>query len=438
MVLERGSEAVQNFKGNNAREIAVTPHQRVLHGLFSSFNNGAFHPYAALRISGKLNEERLFEAAQRVVNDNDALRTRMCVENGMLRLFVYDSAQYTPEQATCETVAEVEDDILKCLKRNFSEEDDSLFRLKLYRLPDSEYVLLVLVSHIVSDGDSIALFVKKLFGCYVDMNFSDTETTGSLAEYNAAELKFYSSEEFKQNCRYWQSRIAFDECPNYKSPKMPGADGQNAPYFVIDMGRVRKLSAKYHCTSNMLMMCAYHLALCKMLGKNESKFFFMYANRTVHEYSSLIAPVFQAVFSQLEISGKTTAADAVKLMLKDCTSGIEHSRGSLLSFSFEEAMASRGIGFIMTYSQTVSSFEAAGVKVRNFDAVFNSMEDTVLDSSLMLLAFNEMEQGILVCPLLAANDMINKSAFICDFTKAFLNSLTRLEECGTDEALNKE
>lgn len=423
---------MKHFIGYNPSRISVTPYQYALHSLFSSFQKGAFHPYAALRLSGMLDEVRLARAAESVVRQNDALRSYLRQEEDGLALYVYDHADYALEIIDCSTEEEVNADISTRLNRSYTTEDDVLFTMKLYRLNQTQHIFFVMISHVVSDGESVGAMIKKLLSCYMDEQFSDHETTHSMAMYNQEELAFYASDAFRANCNYWHDRVSFDY-PQYLEPQFPELTAEmTEPYFVIPIEQLRQCMAKYRCTGNLLMMTAYHLTLCRMLRQSESSFFFMYGNRTRPEYADLIAPQFQVVFSKLRADTAQSCGELVRGVLQQFTEGMQYAHGCLLSFPLKEAMETGGLGCILTYNQMMPEMKLGDLVISNHNKMFDSMKETVLACNLLMLACNETQNGVLVCPVLAVNDKIDKPLFQREFRAVFTDTVNRLSASQDD------
>ena len=283
-----------------------------------------------------------------------------------------------------------------------------------------------MISHIVSDGESIGAFVKKMLSTYADGQYSDAETTHSMAEYNQEELRFYASEDFRKNYAYWNQRVKFDY-PQYLEPRFPEfADEPEAPFFMIPMQQIRECLAKYRCTSNLFITAVYHLTLCRMLKQAESSFFFMYGNRTKPEYADLIAPQFQIIFSKLQADASQSCGDLVRSVIGQFMEGMEYAHGCLLSFPLQEAIASGGLGSIMTYNRMPPETQFGDLTISNYNVMFNSMENTVLPCNLLMIGCSETPDAVLICPILAVNDKIDKKLFLREFSAVFKDTAKRL------------
>lgn len=407
-----------NYCGHNPSEIAVSPYQKVLYGLFSSFQNGAINPYTALKISGKFDKERFQKAFSNVVSGNDALRSYLKVEDNDLHMYVYETAECEADWIKVNSEEEIRKDISEVLAKDFGASGNELFCVKVYELSENEYILFAVTYHVVSDGDSIAILMQKLLSAYQNPDFDDSEITHTMAEYNQKELEFYSSSKFMENCQFWKNKLELNDYIEY--PKKENAE-QASEWFVVPVEKVKKCAGIYGCTYNNVIMTAYHMTLCRMLNKNSSGFFFMYANRTDPSFKNLIAPQFQATFSRVEIDDKMPLKQTVRSIFMQSMECISHSHGCLLSFDLAKAVMSGVLGCIMTYNKMPDAFELCGLTVSNFDVMFNSMKDTKLPCNLFMIACSETKNGVLICPLLASNGTVDKNSFICDFTEQFQN-----------------
>ncbi|VEP15782.1 conserved hypothetical protein [Hyella patelloides LEGE 07179] len=134
--------------------------------------NAAYNVPAALRIKGSLNITALEKAFQEIVRRHEVLRTHFPMVEGKpvqaidsdfeLSFTVVDLQQLSDREKS----NSVQSLATESAQTPFDLEKDSLLRVKLLRLSESEHILLLTMHHIVADGWSLDILVKELSVLY--------------------------------------------------------------------------------------------------------------------------------------------------------------------------------------------------------------------------------------------------------------------------------
>ncbi len=135
-------------------------------------NNPFYNVPAALRLTGSLNLRALQQTFNEIVRRHEALRTTLAVVSGQpvqriaaafhLQINVVDLRNLPKESRQTEanrlTAQEAQ--------RSFNLSNDLLLRVTLLQLDDAEYLLMLNMHHIVSDGWSIGVLIQELGALY--------------------------------------------------------------------------------------------------------------------------------------------------------------------------------------------------------------------------------------------------------------------------------
>lgn len=128
---------------------------------------------SATRIVGRLNIDALGRAIQVLLSRHEALRTRIIIVDGVPVQEIADSGNvaFTVEDWTAELQGDT-DPRLQSLIEQFITDPvdlalDPLLKLRVLQVQPEEYVLLLGLEHIVSDGSSLAILTHDLFATYV-------------------------------------------------------------------------------------------------------------------------------------------------------------------------------------------------------------------------------------------------------------------------------
>ena len=135
-------------------------------------NNPFYNVPAALRLTGALNFAALQQTFNEIVRRHEALRTNLAVVAGQqvqriadalhLPIYVFDLRNLPEESRQTEANRLT----AKEAQRPFNLSTDLLLRVTLLHLDDGEYLLMLNMHHIVSDGWSIGVLIQELGAIY--------------------------------------------------------------------------------------------------------------------------------------------------------------------------------------------------------------------------------------------------------------------------------
>jgi hypothetical protein len=125
------------------------------------------------RLCGRLSVDALRDGVAEVVHRHDALRTRIVIVEGVPEQHVEESASsdmvlvdLSKLSDACRE-AEVTRLIEKVVLNEVDLAADPLYEVCLAKLRDDEYVLIVVMDHIIADARSMGIFLRDLFSAYM-------------------------------------------------------------------------------------------------------------------------------------------------------------------------------------------------------------------------------------------------------------------------------
>ncbi|MCJ8279064.1 MAG: condensation domain-containing protein [Rivularia sp. ALOHA_DT_140] len=135
--------------------------------------NGAVHNITqAFRIKGQLNIEVLQRSVNEIIHRHEALRTSFFTVDGFpiqvitpninITLEVVNSHELNPSQRT----AVIQEIVDKEAEKSFNLEGETLFDFKLVQLNKLDFVLILRIHHLISDGISVNLLIQEIATLY--------------------------------------------------------------------------------------------------------------------------------------------------------------------------------------------------------------------------------------------------------------------------------
>ena len=236
----------------------------------------------AVRVRGQLDVRALQTALDSLSQQHESLRTVFSATDSEPVQRVLKKVQLTINEEALE--AADEDAILRrareLAKTQFDLANGPLLKLHVLKTGAAEYLLLLVIHHIISDLWSMDVFFRDLGRWYehhtADVAPEPEPLTIQYADYAVWQRKSLAGERLKQHLDYWLPQL--DDAPpvlelatDRPRPPEPGYRGQ---WLAIDLPKslgddLRALAQSTGCTMFMLTLAAFTALLHKYTGDDE-------------------------------------------------------------------------------------------------------------------------------------------------------------------------
>jgi amino acid adenylation domain-containing protein len=244
-------------------------------------DNAAYNIPLAMRLRGPLDLAALRAAFSLAAARHPALRARLVESAGSLprqrieqhrevALPLIDLTHDTSEAGRLARATTLTDEDALT---SFNLGEDSLWRVRLLRLADDDHVLSLVVHHIVSDGDSIALWLDDIRTAYVAQVSDSVSARLASAPLPLADLPLLPGAAPRAGLAFWHN--ALDDLPQLLLPA-PSDGRAAAPRwlasrlpFEVDRSLLQQLRAvalEAHATLPMLLHAVLNVALYRASG----------------------------------------------------------------------------------------------------------------------------------------------------------------------------
>ncbi|MBT2762674.1 condensation domain-containing protein, partial [Paenibacillus sp. ISL-20] len=158
--------------------------------------------------------------------------------------------------------------------RPFDLSEPSLLRVCVIKLQSGQYLLLIDIHHIISDGMSVSIIARELSQLYAEKELPDLKI--QYKDYAAWQQTNAASEEMQTHEAYWLNTFA-DGVPvlnlptDYVRPVMQSFDGDRVRVRVpkeVTQG-LRRLAQESGSTLYMVLLSAYSTLLGRYTGQND-------------------------------------------------------------------------------------------------------------------------------------------------------------------------
>jgi amino acid adenylation domain-containing protein len=171
----------------------------------------------SLRFKGKLNVSAFEAALNEIVRRHEILRTTFIVREAQpiqvisapqsFTLTVYDLSGLEPEVREAEALSVATSEA----RYVFDLENGPLFRTRLLRLADDDFVFLVCMHHIICDGWSLGVFYRELAALYTAFSQDQLSPLAELplqyADFACWQRDTLQGEVLEQQLGYWRDQL---------------------------------------------------------------------------------------------------------------------------------------------------------------------------------------------------------------------------------------
>ncbi|MEM6404357.1 MAG: condensation domain-containing protein, partial [Cyanobacteria bacterium P01_D01_bin.116] len=260
---------------------------------------------AAVRISGNLNINALQQALSEILQRHEALRTSFQTLNGTpiqvidleatMKINTVDLQQLETIQQENSVIEQAQEEATT----PFDLENAPLIRCSLLQLDTREYVLLLTMHHIVSDGWSIGVLIQELSSLYQAFIEGESSPLEQLpiqyGDFAVWQKQYLSGEVLSTQLDYWKQQLSgapdLLQLPtDYPRPTVQTYQGRTQSFSInTDLTtKLQGLSQESGTTLFMTLYAAFITLLHRYSGESDILIGSPIANRNRSEIEGLI------------------------------------------------------------------------------------------------------------------------------------------------------
>ena len=287
-----------------------------------------------LRLKGDLNVSALQKAFDAIIQRHETLRTTFTSRGGkaVQKIANVLHIDFPIIDVTEEQVA---DYLSSYATHIFDLSAGPLVKAALLRLSDKEYVLLINMHHIISDGWSLGVLGQELADLY--LAYCDRIDSPLIplpiqyVDYADWQRKWLKGEVMEQQISYWKEQLqgapALLELPTDRTrPAIQRFEGTYYPFtFPIELTRqLEQLSQKEGVTLFMLLLAGFNVVLARYSGQNDICIGTPIANRQRAELEGLIGFFVNTLVMRNKINCATDFKDFLQQVKETALSAYAH------------------------------------------------------------------------------------------------------------------
>jgi len=303
--------------------------------------NTLYNIPAAIRLRGHLDPSALEESFNEVARRHESLRTTFKVVNGepvqvisapqRLSLPVTDLRELPATERRERANAH----LLEEKRLPFDLTAGPLTRATLLRLDDEEYVLLLTMHHIISDGWSLGVLLRELTRLYAVYAAGEESPLPELAiqyaDYAYWQREWLSGETLSEQLQYWREQLAGAPLlPQLPTDRVRPAVQTFRGALVHEewsgelSQQLKRLSQQEGVTLFMTLLAGFQLLLSRWSGQDEVVVGAPIAGRTQLETEGLIGFFVNTLVLRSSVSGNPSVRELLQRVREVCLGAYAH------------------------------------------------------------------------------------------------------------------
>ncbi|MEG4417921.1 amino acid adenylation domain-containing protein [Microcoleus sp. LAD1_D5] len=292
----------------------------------------------AIRLKGKLNVTVLKQTFNEIVNRHEALRSTFTEVQGQPIQVIAPPVSRLPlpvidlrELPQSDREAAVKQLSAKEGQQPFDLERGPLLRTSLLQLSEEEYVLLLTMHHIVSDGWSIGLLARELAAIYEALSAGNQPQLPELpvqyADFAIWQRNWLCGEVLQTQLAYWKQQLEgappLLELPaDRPRPPIQTSEGATQSLLLSQelTAALKNLSQREDVTLFMTLLAAFKALLYRYTGRTDLLVGSPIANRNRAEIEGLIGVFVNTLVLRTDVSGDPTFRELLQ-RLREVTLG---------------------------------------------------------------------------------------------------------------------
>ena len=276
-----------------------------------------YHLPAVLNLRGKLDHQALAYALQTVMQRHESLRSVIVEEHGEPFQKILEATAWQLQKIDGTTYLEDKEGLQNFLRQLVTMPFDLarhfMLRATLVSLAQEEYILVVTMHHIASDGWSISIIVKEvveLYSAYMENRPVNLQPLPiQYADFSIWQRNYLSGELLERKLGYWKDKLQgvspLQIPTDYARPVIQSTRGAEG-IFKIDKDQAHQLKALSHdsgTTLFMTLLAAFKVLLYRYSGQQDICVGTPVAGRQQQEVEGLIGFFVNTLALRSEVNG---------------------------------------------------------------------------------------------------------------------------------------
>ena len=294
--------------------------------------NVAYNVSMAFRIQRKVNPGAFLEALSALFRKHPSLTIGFLERDGEPMQKLHPDRE--PDFAMKNAGEDLEVLLEKEAHKPFNLMEDSLMRVRLYRLDAEHHVAQIIVHHIATDMSSLALLIKdfrELYRSLKDGKEPDVSPGPDYFDYVEEQKRFLSGPELDRELAYWKKKLAGDLPTlnlhtDFPRPSQQTFSGSSHP-FRIEKGLADDLkiaAKKVESTLYVTLLSAFYVLLQRHSGQDDIIVGTPTSGRNRPEWENMTGYFVNPIPLRADLSGAPSFKELLGRVRKTTIDAVDH------------------------------------------------------------------------------------------------------------------
>jgi amino acid adenylation domain-containing protein/non-ribosomal peptide synthase protein (TIGR01720 family) len=292
-------------------------------------HSAAYNIPTALRLQGPLDVSALERSVQALIERHETLRTVFSQETAQPLQVVLPAGPFALEihQLSAELANDADASIQAFVQtqsqKNFDLQHGPLLRAALLQVSPNDYVLVLTLHHIVSDGWSLQVMIEELVQLYAGFNLDHDAGLPALpiqyADYALWQRQWMEAGEQERQLAYWQEKLGGEqpvlELPMDRSRTIEQSFAGASHNLILDPALSNALKAfarQENVTLFVVLLASFQALLHRYSGQADIRVGVPNANRGRVEIERLIGFFVNTQVLKADIDGQMSFVDLLR------------------------------------------------------------------------------------------------------------------------------
>lgn len=395
----------------------------------------------AIRLTGTLSPEELEKSATKLIKRHEALRTNLVEISGDLRQQISQTAEFVLDLEDLSGLSKIEQDfevtrqISDFVAQAINPARDRLFAMRLLRIQENIHVLIVAMDHLISDGVSLGILVRELFGIYAhglrNEPYQLPPVPVQLGDYAAWQRNTHKSWR-EQHDSYWSKRLAGSRAARFRADRNNSEIGWGRVVLRIEAPlktRLQRWSKERGATLAMSVFTGYVVAVLSWCEATDAVFQFQIDGRVSPQLQSTIGYIASALCLRVTVLEGDSFVDLLKKVIDEYCSAHSHADSSYFAAGNLQPEITKATLFNWvprvadSVSPVLADTQGLAASVIEFEhPMFKTMDSN--DEPALVLS-DEGETILVECLF---SNRRHSAGLMRQFTELFINYVTEMTE----------
>lgn len=344
--------------------------------------NPVYNITTAVHLAGPLNRKAVEWSLNKIIERHEILRTSFVFIDEEPAQKILPSLKIVPSLIDLQTLPATEQEALipgliaKETARSFDLQKGPLLRATLLVLNQHNYVLLMTMHHIISDGWSLGLILQEMTVFYEayfvqDKSYSLPPLPVQYADFTVWQRERLTNEIIEKQLTYWRKQIGNQppilELPaNYSRSSKPTFRG-GTQLFTLPQSvsqKLKQLSRQENATLFITLLTVLKILLFRYTGQTDITVGTPITNRDQSQIQNLIGFFVNTLILRTDLSGNPEFTEVVE-RVRRTMSGAHTHRDLPFERLVQELQLERSEGLV-SFPQVVFMFQEEPVSIKKF------------------------------------------------------------------------